>query len=303
MSKLKNLERKLEELQKDNAEIGAYSAYGEVMQGLLDEIRNLSEENSELKSSLHTPKNLKIEGDLFNSSKNPTSKDNKGGVVDSLKKPTGRDIEEMLLTDEFPSIEGMLQLPSKGYFGEVLIDVLDGRHLVSDATVRLGLDLGMTEGVKYAKFDNGTYRSIMPTGIVYFEVETDKDFECDLFLLDKSAKYLVDLQGEAPSPNDELQITIIDKTHCREKYCFYDDDNAYLVEAQENNRAEVFLPRQPYTFVRLKDPMVWCDLQIVDSPVSDIAIVFHNNGTCRIDYHLEDDYRLLSEIRYLGEVK
>jgi hypothetical protein len=35
MSKLKDLERKLAELQKDNADIGAYSAYGEVMGEIL----------------------------------------------------------------------------------------------------------------------------------------------------------------------------------------------------------------------------------------------------------------------------
>jgi hypothetical protein len=36
MSKLKDLERKLAELQKDNADIGAYSAYGEVMGEILE---------------------------------------------------------------------------------------------------------------------------------------------------------------------------------------------------------------------------------------------------------------------------
>jgi tetratricopeptide (TPR) repeat protein len=46
MSKLKDLERKLAELQKDNADIGAYSAYGEVTQGLLDEIRAIQDVSS-----------------------------------------------------------------------------------------------------------------------------------------------------------------------------------------------------------------------------------------------------------------
>jgi hypothetical protein len=52
MSKLKDLERKLEELQKDNADIGAYKDYGEVTKALLDEIKSLSGTVESLKSDL-----------------------------------------------------------------------------------------------------------------------------------------------------------------------------------------------------------------------------------------------------------